>query len=79
MRYRAYRRRVVTPIAMWQLAQLSVPSGLATAVVMTGFILFIRIVSVFDSKRYAVTTAAALTTHESMNGAAPQSSSTCSA
>ena len=43
-RYRAYRRRVLTPIAMWQLARLSVPSGVATTVVMTGFILFIRIV-----------------------------------
>jgi len=47
-RYRAYRTRVITPIAMWQLARLSVPSGVATTVVMTGFILFIRIVSVFD-------------------------------
>jgi MATE family multidrug resistance protein len=47
-RYRAYRRRVLTPAAMWQLARLSVPSGVATTVVMTGFILFIRIVSVFD-------------------------------
>ncbi len=47
-RYRVYRRRVITPVAMWQLARLSVPSGVATTVVMTGFILFIRIVSLFD-------------------------------
>jgi putative MATE family efflux protein len=51
LRYRAYRRRVLTRAAMWQLARLSVPSGVATTVVMTGFILFIRIVSLFDSAR----------------------------
>lgn len=47
-RYRVYRKRVLTRAAMWQLARLSVPSGIATMVVMTGFILFIRIVSLFD-------------------------------
>ena len=52
-RYRAYRRRVLTPIAAWQLARLSVPSGVATTVVMTGFILFIRIVSLFDQRNVA--------------------------
>ena len=65
VRYRAYRRRVLTPIAMWQLARLSVPSGVATTVVMTGFILFIRIVGVFD-QRNAVATGAT----ESIYGAA---------
>jgi putative MATE family efflux protein len=48
-RFRVYRRRVLARAAMWQLARLSVPSGVATTVVMTGFILFIRIVSMFDS------------------------------
>jgi putative MATE family efflux protein len=46
--YRPYRRRVLSRAAMSQLAKLSVPSGIATTVVMTGFILFIRIVSFFD-------------------------------
>jgi Na+-driven multidrug efflux pump len=46
--YRPYRRRVLNRAAVWQLARLSVPSGVATTVVMTGFILFIRIVSIFD-------------------------------
>jgi putative MATE family efflux protein len=69
LRFRAYRRRVLTPIAMWQLAKLSVPSGVATTVVMTGFILFIRIVAIFDEQaRNAATTA--LSAHESINGAA---------
>jgi putative MATE family efflux protein len=65
LRYRAYRRRVLTPIAMWQLARLSVPSGVATTVVMTGFILFIRIVGVFDTRNAAATGAT-----ESIYGAA---------
>jgi multidrug resistance protein, MATE family len=47
-RYRVYRRRVLKGAAMWQLAKLSVPSGVATTVVMTGFILFIAIVGLFD-------------------------------
>ncbi len=69
LRYRAYRRRVLTPIAMWQLAKLSVPSGVATTVVMTGFILFIRIVGVFDEQA-AAAAGTALGMHESVNGAA---------
>ena len=52
-RYRAYRRRVLTPAASWQLAKLSVPSGVATTVVMTGFILFIHIVGLFDRQDIA--------------------------
>lgn len=46
--YRPYRRRVLKLAAVWQLARLSVPSGVATTVVMTGFILFIGIVGIFD-------------------------------
>ena len=38
---------------MWQLARLSVPSGVATTVVMTGFILFIGIVALFDRSAVA--------------------------
>lgn len=69
LRYRAYRRRVLTPIAMWQLAKLSVPSGVATTVVMTGFILFIRIVAIFDEQA-AAAAGTAIGAHESVNGAA---------
>ncbi len=49
-KYRPYRRGVLSWTVMKQLARLSVPSGIATAVVMTGFILFIRIVHVFDNR-----------------------------
>jgi multidrug resistance protein, MATE family len=48
VRYRVYRRRVLRAAAVWQLAKLSVPSGVATTVVMTGFLLFIGIVGMFD-------------------------------
>lgn len=49
-RFRVYRKRVLAQPAMWQLAKLSVPSGVATTVVMTGFILFIGIVGLFDQQ-----------------------------
>jgi putative MATE family efflux protein len=62
-RYRVYRRRVLNVPAMWQLARLSVPSGVATTVVMTGFILFIGIVGMFDHNDV-------LTPGESVYGAA---------
>jgi MATE family multidrug resistance protein len=52
-RYRVYRRRVLRAAAMWQLAKLSVPSGVATTIVMTGFILFIGIVGLFDKTQLA--------------------------
>lgn len=62
-RYRVYRRRVLNAPAMWQLAKLSVPSGVATTIVMTGFILFIGIVGMFDK-------ASGTGTGESIYGAA---------
>lgn len=49
-KYLPYRRGVLSAAMMKRLARLSVPSGVATTVVMTGFILFIRIVNVFDSR-----------------------------
>lgn len=52
-RYRLYRRRVLNAPAMWQLAKLSVPSGVATTIVMTGFMLFIGIVALFDKSQLA--------------------------
>lgn len=47
--YDPYRVGVLSRSVMGQLARLSVPSGFATTVVMTGFMLFIRIVQGFDS------------------------------
>lgn len=47
--YLPYRADVLSRSVMGQLAKLSVPSGFATMVVMTGFMLFIRIVQGFDS------------------------------
>jgi putative MATE family efflux protein len=47
-RFRVYRKRVLTPAAVWQLARLSVPSGVATTAVMLGFLSFIYIVTLFD-------------------------------
>ena len=48
-RYTPYRRDAISRAQMWQLIKLSVPSGVATTVVMTGFILFIAIVGIFDA------------------------------
>ncbi|HEX7476777.1 MAG TPA: MATE family efflux transporter [Polyangiales bacterium] len=52
-KYRPYRSGVLSLSMMKNLARLSVPSGVATTVVMTGFILFIRIVHVFDNQAEA--------------------------
>jgi putative MATE family efflux protein len=49
-KYQPYRRGTLSLTMMKTLARLSVPSGVATTVVMTGFILFIRIVHVFDNR-----------------------------
>jgi multidrug resistance protein, MATE family len=62
--YRPYRRNVLSWKIMKDLARLSIPSGIATTVVMTGFILFIRIVHVFDDQL------AAQGVHEAIYGAA---------
>ena len=49
-KYRPYRRGTINLATIKQLAKLSVPSGLATMVVMTGFKAFIGIVHVFDNR-----------------------------
>jgi putative MATE family efflux protein len=49
-RYAPFRKESVSRSTMWQLIRLSVPSGVATTVVMTGFILFIAIVGIFDAE-----------------------------
>jgi MATE family multidrug resistance protein len=54
LKYRPYRSGTLSIVTMKALARLSVPSGIATTVVMTGFILFIRIVHVFDNRLVGV-------------------------
>jgi putative MATE family efflux protein len=50
LKYQPYRRGTLSTATMKTLARLSVPSGIATMVVMTGFFLFIQIVHVFDNR-----------------------------
>lgn len=47
-RSRPYRPANVNHRTLWSIARLSLPSGLATAVVMTGFVAFLRIVGWID-------------------------------
>lgn len=49
-KYHPYRSGTLSWITMKSLVRLSVPSGIATTVVMTGFWLFIRIVHIFDNR-----------------------------
>ncbi len=46
--YRFYRPRNLNPRVMWEITRLSVPSGLATVFVMSGFALFLKIVADLD-------------------------------
>ena len=60
-RYRFYRWRNLDRKVSWEIVRLSLPSGLATVCVMTGFGLFLRIVSELDAaapERPAIFTAA---------------------
>lgn len=50
VKYQPYRRGTLSTATMRKLAQLSVPSGVATTVVMTGFALFIYIVQKIDNR-----------------------------
>ncbi len=52
-RYHPYRRRVLSGDIMRRLVSLSVPSGVASTVVMTGFLLFRQVVKVFDERYLA--------------------------
>lgn len=52
-RYHPYRLAVISKDVLRDLTKLSVPSGVATTVVMTGFILFIQIVHIFDARHLA--------------------------
>lgn len=53
-RYHPYRRRALSRNIIRRLVNLSVPSGVASTVVMTGFLLFRQVVKVFD-ERYLAT------------------------
>ncbi|MBN1773502.1 MAG: MATE family efflux transporter [Deltaproteobacteria bacterium] len=47
-RYRPYRARHLSARQVWNIARLSLPSGAATAVVMTGFLMVLKIVAYID-------------------------------
>lgn len=47
-KYKYYRMRNVNRRVIWEIVKLSVPSGLATVFVMSGFLLFLKIVSHMD-------------------------------
>lgn len=47
-RYRPYRRRNLSARQVWGIAKLSLPSGAATAVVMTGFLMVLKVVAYLD-------------------------------
>lgn len=48
-KYRYYRLKNVNRRVVWEIIRLSVPSGLATVFVMSGFLLFLKIVSHMDA------------------------------
>jgi putative MATE family efflux protein len=48
-KYRYYKLRRVNRKVVWEIIRLSVPSGLATVFVMSGFLLFLKIVSHMDA------------------------------
>ncbi len=49
-RYRYLRKSNFSPRVLWEIVRLSVPSGLATVFVMTGFALFLVIVAMLDEQ-----------------------------
>lgn len=57
--YRYYRATNVDPAVMWKLVKLSVPSGTAQIIMMTGALVFLKIVAMLDEE--AVGTALAAT------------------
>jgi multidrug resistance protein, MATE family len=50
LKYQPYRKGTLSLALMRSVARLSIPSGIATMVVMTGFFLFIQIVHIFDNR-----------------------------
>lgn len=56
--YRYYSWRRLSPRIIWEIARLSIPSGLATMFVMTGFALFLKIVGMLDQREVVASAAA---------------------
>ncbi len=54
-RYRPMRASSLSRRTVWEIARLSIPSGIATSAVMTGFFLFRRIVTRLDAAHIATT------------------------
>lgn len=52
-RFKYFQRGRVSARVMWEITRLSVPSGLATVFVMTGFALFLKIVGILDEEAIA--------------------------
>ncbi len=50
MPHRYYRPKNINPKTMWELTKLSVPSGLATVFVMSGVLLFLKIIGILDEQ-----------------------------
>ncbi|MDX9723366.1 MAG: MATE family efflux transporter [Myxococcota bacterium] len=57
-KFKYYRVKNLAPRVMWDIVKLSVPSGLATVFVMTGFLLFLKIVGILDEQAVSQTLAA---------------------
>jgi len=57
--FRYFGRGRLSARVMWDITRLSVPSGLATVFVMTGFALFLKIVGILDERSVADAIAAA--------------------
>ncbi|MEZ4268103.1 MAG: MATE family efflux transporter [Myxococcota bacterium] len=49
-KYRYYRFSCVDRRMLWEITRISIPSGLATTFVMTGFALFLKIVGILDER-----------------------------
>lgn len=58
-RFDYFRLSALRPRVMWEIVRISVPSGLATTFVMTGFALFLKIVGILDERTVSATVAQA--------------------
>lgn len=51
--HRYYRPKNINPKMMWEISKLSIPSGLATVFVMSGVLLFLKIIGLLDEMAIA--------------------------
>lgn len=51
-RFKIYRRANAHKHVSWEIVRISLPSGLATVIVMTGFLLFLKIVGMIDQAEW---------------------------